>query len=486
MKHLIKTLILILIPFISFSQSLGKSGGKTRIAPTTQIRKGTKPRQVLMTRTSDSSLVYTDLDTIIKDTDIKLLLSVVNDSIRIDSFDNKLGVIVGSPQFIDDAINKPDLLQGAANDLRVSGTTIVEGTDDPNNAKGSQLIYNTTSVMDGFYRQYLGTEGVVFNIDAIRNSSNRIVTIDYGDLLVNNIRVGRGSGNVIGNTVVGDGAFTSNTTGTGNLAIGLNTLKQSISRSNCIAIGNYCSENQDNADYTIGVGLECLLNNRGSHINTMGYTSLRNNITGESITSQGSLSLYNNITGSNITASGYAVMYSNVSSNENTATGELSLYNLTSGLGQNSSHGSRCLYSNVTGAYNTGQGYRNLYYSLGTGNTSSGYLGLYLNVLGDYNTSFGYAAGYNCLGSNNVFIGKLSGYFETGSNKLYISNSTTTTPLIGGDFSTNELKIGGVQQFTIQYPTSGAGVINGSMFYGTDGGLYFKGGSGTVTLVAAP
>lgn len=65
MKHLIKTLILILIPFISFSQSLGKSGGKTRIAPTTQIRKGTKPRQVLMTRASDSSLVYADLDTII-------------------------------------------------------------------------------------------------------------------------------------------------------------------------------------------------------------------------------------------------------------------------------------------------------------------------------------------------------------------------------------------------------------------------------------
>ena len=40
------------------------------------------------------------------DTDIKLLFSVVNDSIRIDSFDNKLGTIVGSPQFINNAINK--------------------------------------------------------------------------------------------------------------------------------------------------------------------------------------------------------------------------------------------------------------------------------------------------------------------------------------------------------------------------------------------
>lgn len=38
------------------------------------------------------------------DTDIKLLFSVVNDSIRIDSFDNKTGVIVGSPQYLQ--INK--------------------------------------------------------------------------------------------------------------------------------------------------------------------------------------------------------------------------------------------------------------------------------------------------------------------------------------------------------------------------------------------
>lgn len=86
MKHILKTLILILIPFISFSQSLGKRGGKTRIAPTTGLKKGTKPRQVLMTRTSDSSLVYADIDTLI---DSKIITDTIN--IAIDGQSNSIG-----------------------------------------------------------------------------------------------------------------------------------------------------------------------------------------------------------------------------------------------------------------------------------------------------------------------------------------------------------------------------------------------------------
>lgn len=38
-------------------------------------------------------------------------------------------------------------------------------------------------------------------------------------------------------------------------------------------------------------------------------------------------------------------------------------------------------------------------------------------------------------------------------------------------------------QLSKQFATSGAGVSNGSIFYGTDGALYYKGGSGTVTLI---
>ncbi len=104
------------------------------------------------------------------DTDIKLLFSVVNDSIRIDSFDNKLGVIVGSPQFIDDVINKPDLVQSAANDLRVSGTTIVRGSDGAANAKGSEFTSTIYNHMTGFDDVWIGAYGSARPIQKIFNN----------------------------------------------------------------------------------------------------------------------------------------------------------------------------------------------------------------------------------------------------------------------------------------------------------------------------
>lgn len=172
------------------------------------------------------------------------------------------------------------------------------------------------------------------------------------------------------------------------------------------------------------------------------------------------------------------------------STGNISANNVWSNNGFNSTGlGIGARTASTAGFYQTLIGHNagtNLTASATLFNTyigaSSGFTGTTVNR----NTYIGAYAGYLSTGSDNIFIGKDAGYNELGSNKLYISNSNTSTPLLGGDFSTQELKIGGVQQFSVQYPTSGAGVTNGSIFYGTDGGLYFKGGSGTVTLVAAP
>ena len=55
---------------------------------------------------------------------------------------------------------------------------------------------------------------------------------------------------------------------------------------------------------------------------------------------------------------------------------------------------------------------------------------------GTSNTYIGtYAGRLNLTGSGNVFLGYQAGQNELGSNKLYISNSNTTTPLIYGEFS---------------------------------------------------
>jgi hypothetical protein len=52
-------------------------------------------------------------------------------------------------------------------------------------------------------------------------------------------------------------------------------------------------------------------------------------------------------------------------------------------------------------------------------------------------------SGYNnTIGSRNVFLGYRAGFNETGSNKLYIANSSGTAPLIYGNFTTGKVGIG--------------------------------------------
>jgi len=91
-------------------------------------------------------------------------------------------------------------------------------------------------------------------------------------------------------------------------------------------------------------------------------------------------------------------------------------------------------------------------YSVAVGNFS-----LQNVTSGSYNTAIGYNSGSNGNGSRNVFIGSFAGLNETGSNKLYIENSDSSLPLIGGDFSTDEVTING--SLSIKDGTQGAGRV---------------------------
>ncbi len=88
----------------------------------------------------------------------------------------------------------------------------------------------------------------------------------------------------------------------------------------------------------------------------------------------------------------------------------------------------------VNSGYVTKSGHYNVFVGNATGR---------FNVGGDRNTYIGYQAGYKNKVNGNVFLGYQAGYDELGSNKLYIDNSSTTTPLIYGDFATDELTING-------------------------------------------
>lgn len=131
---------------------------------------------------------------------------------------------------------------------------------------------------------------------------------------------------------------------------------------------------------------------------------------------------------------------SNTSGSYGVFMGSNSGFSNTSG-GYNTFIGYYAGYSNTTSTHNVNIGYYSGYSNTGGYNTFLGNYSGRSNSTGSYNTFLGYQAGYSNAGSNNVFIGKQAGYNESGSDKLYIDNSSTSTPLIFGNFSTNQVGI---------------------------------------------
>ncbi|MDZ7832992.1 MAG: tail fiber domain-containing protein [Desulfobacterales bacterium] len=136
---------------------------------------------------------------------------------------------------------------------------------------------------------------------------------------------------------------------------------------------------------------------------------------------------YANTTGYANTFLGYAAGSYNTSGYYNIFLGYFAGGSNTAGY-HNTFLGNYAGYSNTTGYYNTFLGY------------NAGYA----NTTGTRNTFLGNYAGYkNTEGASNVFIGYRAGYNETGSNKLYIDNMGTATPLIYGEFDNDLVKIHG-------------------------------------------
>jgi len=144
--------------------------------------------------------------------------------------------------------------------------------------------------------------------------------------------------------------------------------------------------------------------------------------------------------------------------NKNYALGLNALGSTTSGF-SNAAMGFNSLFFNSTGNYNIGLGQGSLYYnSTGGSNVAVGYHSNHFNQTGSNNTIIGHNAGRGTQTHNksgNIFIGYQAGYNEVGDNKLYIENSNSATPLIWGDFSTNDVKINGDIHVTGNITTDG-------------------------------
>jgi len=127
--------------------------------------------------------------------------------------------------------------------------------------------------------------------------------------------------------------------------------------------------------------------------------------TGQNNVAVGVWALRGLTTGSSNTAVGFQALAVNDASN-NTAVGSQAL----------------CL---ATAGFNTAVGYESGFnVAGGAQNTYIGSYGGSTNVSGNNNVAVGYLAGGLHLGSGNVFLGSSAGYFETGSNSLYVDNVT--------------------------------------------------------------
>jgi len=278
------------------------------------------------------------------------------------------------------------------------------------------------------------------------------------DALIYGLTVGRGLGANVTNTVLGNNALNSNTTGGQNVSIGYQSLYSNTTGSSNIAIGGYSLYNNISAS-NIAIGYDAqreFTGNTGGNT-SLGNNSLRNNKSGSYNVAIGDNTLYNNDNGTSNTAIGISALYNNTNGVYNVAIGINALTNNTTGnnnfaLGagslstntfgssniaigissllslasgnSNISIGNGSMTNAVGGSDNIGIGRESIKQNIsGVDNISLGQNSLSANTTGDYNI---------CLGRNSMFSN------QTGSNNITIGQDSN----VGSSNLTNAIAIG--------------------------------------------
>jgi trimeric autotransporter adhesin len=326
--------------------------------------------------------------------------------------------------------------------VKASGTVTAGTVTYPNTHGSANQVLTTTG--SGTLTWTTPSGGVPYT------GATQAVDLGAFDLKVNGLTVGRGLGNEVSNSAIGNVALNSNTTGSGNTATGYRALRNTTTGSNNTATGSEAlSANTTGSDNTSFGRSALLLNTTGSSNTATGQGALAVNTTGGSNTATGSRALESNTTGSRNTAIGDSSMLKNTTGSFNTATGYLSLSSNTTGE-FNTAYGSYSMEKNTSGSENIafgGEAFRNnttgsFNVAVGTGtlgsnttggeNTAIGRRAMNDNLTGTFNTAIGQAALYaNKTGSNNTAMGRTSlvynteGESNTAIGATSITNNTT-------------------------------------------------------------
>ncbi|MEP4076452.1 MAG: hypothetical protein ABJO14_01450 [Haloferula sp.] len=276
-------------------------------------------------------------------------------------------------------------LTGATPEIWVNGNSIlsVDSTGAVNFTNNSPLVLANTSPSTS------STTGALTVAGGIGVSE---------DSYINEIRIGKGSGNPQASVAFGEGALLSNTTGDYNTAIGLASLSSNTSGGNNVAVGSFSLNKNTIGNWNTAIG---------SH-------SLHNNSTGKYNSSMGFSSLNKNTEGSDNVGLGWASLHFNTIGNNNCASGSYSLY------------------YNTTGSANTAYGYGALVFNdSGSNNVAIG------DQAGAYSTTYEYFSP-----ENSIYIGARSkGLDDNDDNSIVIGANAVgegaNTTVIGNSFTTN-------------------------------------------------
>jgi hypothetical protein len=302
-------------------------------------------------------------------------------------------------------------------------------------------------------RVYTGDASKGFGVKNI----NGVLKESYMQLTPQNYLIGHEAGAALTtglyNGFVGFNAGKSNTTGNGNIFIGYQAgFSNTIGLYNTFLgyqagyhnIGNnngaVLQHGKQNCYYGYQAGYASM---QAENCVMIGFQAGMNN-TANLNTFVGSLAGTANTSGMYCTFVGYGSGKYNTTGQRNTFFGD--------GSGS----------SNTTGGYNvyvgTGAGNKQ---ATGSSNVCIGYLANYGSLTygvgaANNNVIIGREAGMSTAGDGNILIGYQAGYNETGSNKLYIENSNSAVPLIGGDFGTNRV---GINRMPTTYTLEVGGTI---------------------------
>nr|NQU91759.1 hypothetical protein [Bacteroidota bacterium] len=248
------------------------------------------------------------------------------------------------------------------------------------------------------------------------------------------------------NVFIGYNAGNTNTTGIHNTASGYNSLFNNTSGGRNTATGAYSLEQNTTGDYNVAIGTFTLQKNTEGNYNTAnGNSALTNNTTGNSNTASGCQSGYSNTIGYSNSFLGHNSGYSNTEGYSNAFIGNESGFSNTSGY-VNSFFGFQSGYNNTEGAGNTFIGNKNGFQNTTGGlNTFIGDRSGYKITEGNRNTYLGYKSGHeNTTGTGNVCLGYKAGFYNTYSDRLYIHNESSASPLIYGEFDNSIVGINGL------------------------------------------